>query len=424
MKGRVSFVTIGCKVNLCESGSLAELFKKNGWEVVAGEDADVYVLNTCTVTAQAERKCRQEIRKLARKHPKAQIVVMGCYAQVAPEELKLPGVKVVVGTQNRAKILELVESQTPGKLVGPLEPGLAFEDLGVGTYERTRATLKIQDGCHQHCTYCRVRLARGPIRSLPEARVLELARELVAQGMREIVLSGVNLGAWGLDQPERPQLWQLLDKLAQIPDLARIRLGSIEPGDVTDELLEVMAARESLCHHLHLPLQSGSGKILRLMGRGYTPDDFARTVERIRGALPSLGLTADVMVAFPGEGEVEFEESYQFIKKLGFSRLHVFSYSKRPGTPALKLGGHLSKKEAHARSQALLALGGELAENYHRRFLEKKVEIILEEETEGVWEGLTEQYVRVWARGEGQAGQLRWVQVQTAHAEGLEGILD
>lgn len=424
MKGKVAFVTIGCKVNQCESASLAEMFSRSGWQVAPKEEADVFVVNTCTVTAEAERKCRQQIRKLAKTNPKARIVVMGCYAQVAPEEVKLPGVQFIVGTHRRAEILELLERGEPKELVSPLEDGLAFEDLGAGTTERTRATLKIQDGCQGHCTYCRVRIARGPVRSLPQERVLELAKKYLERGYKEIVLSGVNLGSWGLDLPGQPKLWQLIEPLAKLPGLARLRLSSIEPEDVSEELLGVMAEHEAICRHLHLPLQSGSEKVLKLMGRSYTPAEFAQTVEKIRAALPEVGLTADVMVAFPGEGEKEFQESLEFVVQMAFSRLHVFPYSKRPGTPALKLPGHLPRQVGRARAEEMIRLGEKLSSQYHAGFRGRTVEVLLEEQVGNVWEGFTSQYMRVRARGTGEAGQLRLVQVTKTDASGGEGIFN
>ncbi len=381
------------------------------------------MINTCTVTAEAERKCRQQIRKLAKANPQAQIVAMGCYAQVAPEELQLPGVKFVVGTTERSDILALLEGAPPRRHVAALGQGLTFEDLGPGLAERTRATLKIEDGCDEHCTYCRVRLARGPVRSLPERRVLELAEEFAGRGCKEIVLSGVNLGSWGRDLPGRPQFWQLLESLARLPELVRIRLSSIEPPDVTERLLEVMASHRTICNHIHLPLQSGSGKVLKLMGRPYTPEGYARIVANIRKFLPQAGLTTDVMVAFPGEGEAEFLESTEFVEKMAFSRLHVFPYSKRPGTAALRLPGHLPRQEGHRRSQRLIALGQRLAEQYHRQFVGRDVEIVLERQAAGLWEGITGEYVRVRAAGQGETGQVRTAHVESWDQSGLLGAL-
>jgi len=402
---KVALATLGCKVNQYESASLARMFNEHGYEVVDFDrTADVYVINTCTVTHLGDRKSRQLIRRAARKNPEALIVVTGCYAQTAPGEvLAIPGVDLVVGTRDKARIVELVESHRREK--GPLEAvsdvfsAHEFVELpATALTGRVRAFLKVQEGCNNFCAYCIVPYARGPLKSRRPENVLEEARRLVAEGFKELVVTGIHTGAYGLDRPDGPDLAGLVAQLAQIPGLLRLRLSSVEPLDVTEELLDVMASRENICPHLHIPLQSGDDAVLTRMRRQYTAARFAALLDRVRRKIPEVAVTTDVIVGFPGETDEQFARTCRFVREMAFSRLHVFKYSPRRGTPAAAFPDQVPAPVKEERSHRLIALGEELARDFAVRYLGRRVEVLVEEpspEGEGCWEGFTGNYLRV-----------------------------
>lgn len=406
----MAFFTLGCKVNQEETASLEELFRGCGYEVCDfGEEADVYIVNTCAVTHLAARKSRQMLRRAASRNPAALVVALGCYSQVSPEEvLSLPGVDLAIGTQGRARTVELVEEALRRKREGlspkvnavrPYSGKAEFEELPLSLPRaRTRAFLKIEDGCEQFCTYCLVPFARGPVRSLPPERVKERFEQLLDRGFREIVLTGIHTSAYGRDLGEKVSLASLLRELLEVPGEFRIRLSSVEPGEVSDELLDVVASSPKACRHLHIPLQSGDDEILALMGRPYTSTQYRGLFEKITEKIPGVAVTTDILVGFPGETERHFENSYTFVASLPFRDLHVFKYSLRPGTPAASFPDQVSPSEKERRSNAFLRLAGELSRSFASRFLGAELLCLVEREAQdkpGFLEALSDNYLRL-----------------------------
>lgn len=448
LSGLVAFHTLGCKVNQYDTQALAALFREAGYQIVDFScPADVYVINTCTVTSLGDKKSRQLLRRARRQNPEAVVVAMGCYAQTAPEEVAalLTGVDLVVGTTGRRQLVELVEQarRRRGRVtvaVGDLQSA-GFEDLGAGAViERSRAVVKVQEGCRQFCSYCKVPYARGPERSRPPENVQREVERLVEEGFREVVLTGIHLGSYGRDLPPgsdgRPwDLARLASEIARVPGLVRLRLSSLEPTDVTEPLIALVKENPVLCRHFHLPLQSGEDHVLRRMNRRYTTAEYAAVVERIRSAIPEAALTTDLIAGFPGETEERFAKGLAFVREMAFSRLHVFPYSRRPGTPAASFPEQVPQAVKQDRVNRLIALGKELSEAYHRRLLGRTVEVLFEEVVEGPapgraegeqwWSGLTDTYVRVLAAAPSAlTGELRPVRVERVTAEEAFGRLE
>jgi len=424
-----AFYTLGCKVNQTETAALQQLLAGHGYRTVDfREKADVYIINTCTVTHLSDRKSRQMIRRARRINLEAVIVVTGCYAQVAAEEvMKIPEADLVVGTHARENLPELIEKAKTARLnaVVPLSEKHGFERLEAAqTGERTRAFLKIQEGCRQFCSYCIVPLARGPLYSRPVEETVRIAGELAAEGFRELVLTGVHLGYYGHDLGGEATISSLLRELVKIEGLQRIRLSSLEPTEITTELVDLMLEEEKICRHLHLPLQSGDDFILKQMNRRYSVAEFLHLVMWLRSRIPDIALTTDVMVGFPQEAEVHFNNTVRVVREAAFSRLHVFKYSPRRGTPAASFPGQVPVKEKEKRSRRLIAVGRELAADYHRKFIGKKVDVLFEEAAGDKITGFTEHYVRVSAPGSPELlGKIAPVAVTAVSAEGLEGTI-
>lgn len=433
MKKTVAFHTLGCKVNQAESESMKRLFREHGYEVVDfTAPADVIVINTCTVTHLADRKSRQAIRQARRRNPRAVVAVVGCYAQTAPEKVEaISGVDVLVGTRKRRDIVDLVEEAAREKrlinAVGDIRGATEFEQLPLDFSSRTRAFLKIQEGCNQYCTYCIIPYARGPIRSLSPEGVREAVELYVQRGYKEVVLTGIHLGLYGADLPGEINLARLLERIVTVPGLERLRLSSLEPLEVTDELLQVMAQRPQICPHLHIPLQSGSDHILKKMNRPYTAAEFSQRVERAWELIPDLGLSTDVIVGFPGERPEDFSVTYDLVRSLGFSRLHVFPYSPRRGTPAAAFKEQVSPQIKEERVHSLVALGRELALAFHRRYLGRTLPVLVEHDRDrdtGLLAGYTGNYIRVLLAGaDTLMGEIVPVTIRAAGEDGCEGIL-
>lgn len=428
----VAIYTLGCKVNQFESAALAVLFKDRGYRVVDFDSpADVYVINTCTVTHLADRKSRQVIRRATRTSPGALIVVTGCYAQVAPDEvLKIPGVDLVVGTRDRTRIVELVEmakkNDGPFNAVADLSGVQEFEELPAGGIPgRARAFLKIQEGCDNYCTYCIVPYARGPLRSLRPERVMEEVQKLLAAGYREIVLTGIRTGAYGRDLDGDVDLPLLISSLSSLPGRFRLRLSSVEPQDVSPRLIEVLASSPVMCRHLHLPLQSGDDWILRRMGRRYGTGEFRQLVADLRRAIPGIAVTTDVIVGFPGERVENFNNTCRFVEEIGFAGLHVFKYSPRRSTPAAGFSGQVTPEEKEVRSRKLTALGYRLARRFAFQQVGTELEVLVErpyERRPGYYEGHTDNYlVAVFPAGAELRGELVRVRVECVRGRLLQG---
>ncbi|MBS4022030.1 MAG: tRNA (N(6)-L-threonylcarbamoyladenosine(37)-C(2))-methylthiotransferase MtaB [Dethiobacter sp.] len=426
----VAFQTLGCKINQTETAALQTLFEQSGYTAVPfNAHADVYIINTCTVTHIGDRKSRQAIRRARRSNPEAVIVVTGCYAQVAPEEvLALPEVDLVVGTHAREKLPQLVKEAKKGRLncVAPLEDKGCFESLPPAqSIERTRAFLKIQEGCRQFCSYCIVPYARGPLYSRSVGAVVKEVQRLAGNGFRELVLTGVHLGSYGVDLPERPDLSELISAIVPVAGIERIRLSSIEPTEITSALVDVIIENSKVCRHLHIPLQSGDDYILKRMNRKYDAGEFLHLAQWLQAKVPGIALTTDVMVGFPGESEAHFARTVEVVKRCCFSRLHVFKYSPRRGTPAAKFQGQVPSGIKEERSRLLIETGSQLAALFRSRFIGETVQVLFEEKTgRGRLAGLTEHYIRVIAKAPtALSGSLADVRISGEEQDSLYGEL-
>lgn len=427
MAKRVAVFTLGCKTNQYESEAIASTFRHNGYESVPFEEqADVYIINTCTVTHLGDRKSRQIIRRAVKKNPEAVIAVTGCYAQTSPAEvLQIPGVDLIVGTRDREKIVDLVEqasmSPVPVNAVKDILTHHSFEELPILDYEnRTRAFVKIQEGCNNFCSYCVIPYARGPLRSREPEKVLSEVKKLVDEGFGEIVLTGIHIGAYGAGLDEKMDLAALVVKVALIPGLKRLRLGSVEPLDITPRLIKAIAEIRTVCRHLHIPLQSGDDHVLRRMKRKYNSFEFSRMVGAIRGQIPELAVTTDIIVGFPGETDEEFENTFDFVKDIGFSKTHVFKYSPRKGTPAAGYSNQVPAEVKDVRSKRLIALDRENQRKFASRFIGESVEVLAEQlvdKDRDVWEGLTDNYLKVLFKSDENL-QGEFVEVRTVKLKG------
>ncbi|QBK26283.1 tRNA (N(6)-L-threonylcarbamoyladenosine(37)-C(2))-methylthiotransferase MtaB [Ureibacillus thermophilus] len=406
----VAFHTLGCKVNHYETEAIWQLFKEHGYERVDFEEqADVYVINTCTVTNTGDKKSRQVIRRAIRKNPDAVICVTGCYAQTSPAEiLEIPGVDIVVGTQDRAKMLEYIEQyrkeRQPINAVRNIMKNRVFEEMDVPYFtDRTRASLKIQEGCNNFCTFCIIPWARGLMRSRDPQAVIKQAQVLVDAGYLEIVLTGIHTGGYGQDFKDYNLAMLLRDIEANVKGIKRLRISSIEASQLTDEVIDVLRNSNIIVNHLHIPLQSGSNTVLKRMRRKYTMEFFAERLNKLKEALPNLAITSDIIVGFPGETEEEFMETYNFVKEHKFAELHVFPYSKRTGTPAARMENQVDEEVKNERVHRLITLNDQLAKEYASRFEGEVLEVIPEEHVKEIGPnmlaGYTDNYLRVVFEG-------------------------
>ncbi len=404
----VAFHTLGCKVNHYETEAIWQLFKDTGYQRGEfDENADVYIINTCTVTNTGDKKSRQVIRRAIRRNPDAVVCVTGCYAQTSPAEIMaIPGVDIVVGTKDRSKLLELIEQyrteRQPINAVGNIMKSRVYEELDVPTFtDRTRASLKIQEGCNNFCTFCIIPWARGLMRSRDPQEVIRQAQQLVDAGYLEIVLTGIHTGGYGEDLKDYNLAALLRDLESQVKGLKRLRISSIEASQLTDEVIEVLNNSSVIVRHLHIPIQSGSNTVLKRMRRKYTMEFFAERLDRLREALPRLAITSDVIVGFPGETEEEFMETYNFIRDQRFSELHVFPYSMRTGTPAARMTDQIDEDIKNKRVHKLIELNDQLAKEYASSFEGEMLEVIPEEKYKidpdnGLYEGYTDNYLKVY----------------------------
>ncbi|MCJ0939657.1 tRNA (N(6)-L-threonylcarbamoyladenosine(37)-C(2))-methylthiotransferase MtaB [Mammaliicoccus sciuri] len=418
----VAFHTLGCKVNHYETEAIWQLFKENEYERVDFEtNADVFIINTCTVTNTGDKKSRQVIRRAIRKNPDAVVCVTGCYAQTSPAEIMaIPGVDIVVGTQDRHKLISYIEdykqSRQPINGVGNIMKNRKYEELEVPYFtDRTRASLKIQEGCNNFCTFCIIPWSRGLMRSRDPEQVVSQATTLVNSGYKEIVLTGIHTGGYGEDLKDY-NLAQLLRDLEQVENLERIRISSIEASQLTDEVIDVIDKSTKVVRHLHIPLQSGSDTVLKRMRRKYTMAHFSERLQKLHKALPGLAVTSDVIVGFPGETEEEFQETYDFIVKHQFSELHVFPYSMRTGTPAARMTDQIDEEVKNERVHRLIELSNQLAKDYASKFDQTVLEVIPEEKgsTDGKLVGYADNYMKIEFEGdESLIGELVKVKVIT-----------
>jgi len=423
----VAFHTLGCKVNHYETEAIWHLFKQAGYERKDFEStADVYVINTCTVTNTGDKKSRQVIRRAIRQNPDAVICVTGCYAQTSPAEvMAIPGVDIVVGTQDRVKMLDYIEQykreRQPINGVSNIMKARVYEELDVPAFtDRTRASLKIQEGCNNFCTFCIIPWARGLMRSRDPKEVIRQAQQLVDAGYKEIVLTGIHTGGYGEDMKDYNFAALLRDIDEQVVGLKRLRISSIEASQITDEVIEVLKKSNKIVRHLHIPLQSGSNTVLKRMRRKYTMELFAERLNKLREALPGLAITSDVIVGFPGETEEEFMETYNFIRDYRFSELHVFPYSKRTGTPAARMPDQIPEEVKNERVHRLISLSDQLAKEYASEFEGQVLEVIpeevyKEEPDSGLYIGYTDNYLKVkFPATEDMVGKLVKVKITKA----------
>ncbi len=393
--------TLGCKVNQYDTQAMTELFQQAGYQVVPmDQDADVYLVNTCTVTGTGDKKSLQLIRKIRREHPSSSLIVCGCMAQQRGEELLSTGADLVIGTQRRGEVLSLLDTVRktgrPVCAVSPLPEGLPFERLSITSQnEHTRAVLKIQEGCNNHCSYCIIPAVRGPIRSRPLDDIrLEVSR-LARAGFREVVLTGIHLCSYGRDFSPALTLLDAIRAVQETDGILRIRLGSLEPTVATPEFAAALKQADKICPQFHLALQSGSDGVLRRMKRRYNTSQYLRGVENLRREFPRAAFTTDILTGFPGETQEEFEETKRLIETVGFARIHVFPYSPRPDTPASELPGQLSAGEKEHRARELIALGNRVAAGYLDTWIGRETVLLPEEKVNECWEGYTPEYIRV-----------------------------
>ncbi len=397
----VAFHTLGCKVNQYDTQAMLELFRAAGYTVVPFDgDADVYVINTCTVTGTGDKKSLQLTRRIRRSHPQSAVVLCGCLAQRMGDKLLETGARLIIGTQRRLEVVTLLETalreHTQLCAVNELNASTPFENLTIAAQEEhTRATLKIQEGCNNRCTYCIIPSVRGPIRSRSLEDIRTECRRLADAGYSELVMTGIHLSSYGRDLPGGETLLDAIAIAQETPGVKRIRLGSLEPTIATPAFAGRLSAMDKVCPQFHLALQSGSNTVLARMARRYNTAMYEEGVRNLRAAFPHAALTTDVLTGFPGETEEEFEETCAFIRRIGFARIHVFPYSRREGTPAAVMPGQLSTAEKERRARVLIAIGEETARAYRESWLGLTAQVLLEERCEGGYLGYTPEYIQV-----------------------------
>ena len=434
---RIAIHTLGCKVNQYETAALEKELRRRGHQLVPFEaEADAYIVNTCTVTAVSDKKSRQTIRQARRRSPGALVAVCGCYAQTAPRAVEELGVDLVAGTAGRMAFLDDLEALLAARAAGAEGPRSAplvtvddimahrtFEPLsGQGLEGRTRAMLKVEDGCVNFCTYCVIPYARGRVRSLPAADAARQAAELARAGYREIVLTGIEISSWGEDLEGRPQLIDLLEAVcAALPAGVRLRLGSLEPRTVTEAFCRRAAALPALCPHFHLSMQSGCDAVLARMGRKYDTARYYESVSLLRTWFHRPGITTDLIVGFPGETEEEFQETLAFLRRCAFSSMHIFPYSRRTGTRAARMPGQIPNRVKEERAHRAAQVAGEMERAWLASWAGGVLPVLFEEEKDGLWRGHAPNYAQVFAPGEDLHGRELPVEIVGAGEHGLLG---
>lgn len=419
MKKKVAFCTLGCKVNQYETNAMIEQFMKKGYEIVNFEEkADIYIINTCTVTNMADRKSRQMLRRVKEINNEALVVACGCYAQVAKEELeKIPEINLIYGTNEKNQIADYIENFPLGTFLNgksvPNEKSVPFGnltngkvtdvmyqkeflDFGTTLYtEKTRAVIKVQDGCDRFCSYCIIPYARGHVRSRKMESVIEEIKGVAKEGIKEVVITGIHVASYGKDFKENIGLIDLLEKVNEVEGIERIRLGSIEPTIITEEFLARLTKLEKICDHFHLSLQSGCDETLKRMNRRYTTEEFRKSTELLKKAYPDVALTTDIIVGFPGETEEEFEKTYNFLKEIDFYKMHIFKYSQRKGTKAAVMASQIDGNRKEQRSRRLIELSNENEKRHNEKYIGKEVKVLFEEKEGDYIKGHTTNYMVV-----------------------------
>lgn len=394
----VAFCTLGCKVNQYETNAMMQKMIEAGYEVVDFETkADIYIINTCTVTNMADKKSRQMLRRVKEINPEAILVAVGCYAQVAKEKLEqIPEIDLILGINEKNDIVKYVEQASKNTYVSDVLHQTEFLDFGDVTYtEKTRAVIKVQDGCNQFCSYCIIPYARGRIRSRKPESVIKEITDVAKEGIKEVVITGIHIASYGKDFNTEYRLIDLLEEIQKVDGIQRIRLGSLEPTLITEKFVTRLKKLSKICDHFHLSLQSGCNETLKRMNRKYTTDQFRHVVELLRNAYPEVHLTTDVIVGFPGETEEEFNKTYEFLKEIKFYKMHVFKYSPRNGTVAAKMPNQIDGNIKEERSNKLIELSDENEKEYNQKYIGKEVEVLLEEREGEYLKGHTTNYMVV-----------------------------
>lgn len=424
---KIAFYTLGCKTNQYETQAMERLLCEQGHEICSFEDdCDCYIVNTCSVTAVADKKNRVIIRRCRREHPQAILGVCGCYSQHAAQAVRELEVDVVGGSGGRQQFLEdllaAAQSRTYQEHLDNALRRREFEVLPAGgLQERTRAMLKVQDGCTNFCTYCIIPYTRGPIRSAPLETAVAQAKQLELAGYREIVVTGIEIAGWGKDLPGKPPVWLLIAEICKAVPHLRIRLGSLEPRIVTEEFVAALSGSQNLCPQFHLSMQSGCDTVLARMKRKYTTEEYMESLERLRNAFPGCAITTDMIVGFPGETEEEFEKSLSFIRQCRFADMHIFPYSRRPGTPAAEMPGQLPNAVKEERSRRAIAVAQDMSRCYHQALL-GTTQAVLVEGMEGEHSvGHAMNYVKIYIPGAYPRNEIQTVAVNSLYGDGVTG---
>lgn len=417
-------ITLGCKVNLYESEIMRELLLSNGF-TLSEENCDIVIINTCSVTNMADNKSKKVIRSARRDNEKAIIIACGCMTQNAQEKVSDLGIDILIGNKDKSKIVELINEYKAKKekiIRFYNEKRLEFEDMHVDSFKsHTRAFMKIQDGCNNYCTYCIIPYVRGSIRSKDFDVAIKEAKTLSQNGHKEIVLTGINTGSYGKEFGL--DLVDLITEMSKIKELERIRISSIEITEVNEKFLNMLKTNSKVCNHLHIPLQSGSAKILNLMGRKYTKEEYLETINKIRKIRKNINITTDVIVGFPNETEEDFLECLEFCKLLEFGKIHVFPYSKREGTKAAEMQGHIDNELKKQRARTLISLSDNLEEEYNKKFLNQIISVLIETVKDGQSIGLTSNYLKVEIDDELEVNKTYDVLITEAKQESVKGIV-
>lgn len=428
---RVSFYTLGCKVNQYETNGMIQKFQEAGYEIVDMDKdiSDICIVNTCTVTNMSDRKSRHALRKIKEKNPKSIIVATGCYAQVAKDELeKMPEIDIVIGNDEKKEIIQYIEKFLKERIkiieIDDISKQKEFVDLGQITYtEKTRAVVKIQDGCNQFCSYCIIPYARGRVRSRKAESIVQEITEIAKKGIKEVVITGIHISSYGRDFQNENGLIELLEKINQINGIHRIRLGSLEPKIMTEEFVQRLVKLEKVCHHFHLSLQSGCDEVLKRMNRKYTTEQFRTIVERLRKAYKDVILTTDIIVGFPGETDEEFNKTYEYLKEIKFYKMHVFPYSPRKGTVAAGMQNQVGGNIKEQRSKTLIELSNSNQKQYNEQYIGKEVEVLFEDRENEFYKGHTQNYILVkYKTNEELENTIKKVKISTADVEYVESV--
>ncbi len=420
---KCALATLGCKVNQCETQALAEMMKENGYTIVDfDEPAQVYIINTCCVTAEGERKSRQLVRRATAKNPNAVIAVTGCAAQKAPQIFSaIPGVTVIAGNTKKQDLPAMILNGQKGRQVEDISRFSVYQELPDSLGEKTRAFIKIQDGCNNFCSYCIIPYVRGRERSRDPERIEEQCRALARAGFCEIVLNGIHLSSYGKEWNFSVDLADIVERVASVDGVERVRLGSLEPNIITDEFLARVCAKEEFCRQYHLSLQSGCDTVLKRMNRRYTTAEYFQAVEKIRKIDPLSAISTDIITGFPGETEEEFRQTLLFAEKVGFAWVHVFPYSVREGTRAAAMGEQLPKKIKAERAAQLSALCEQKSREYRRQFIGMTKSVLCENDENGMQHGLTKEHLQVSFPEKGLAGKIVFVKITQLSEHGLLG---